>query len=118
MPPFDFQNPNITQQMNMLMPQFCDKCGSKYLATDSETVSNMPGKSIMKLSCHSCGNSYMMHITSPVEGVVSAKRAEFKSEISASEINKFSRAFPIDSDEIIDLHKELKSIDKLDDLKK
>lgn len=116
MPPFNSQNPNIAQQMNMLIPHFCDKCGSKYELGDTEVVSNMPGKSVMKLSCHSCGNSYMIHITAPSDGVVSARRAEFKSEISASELNKFSKAEPIDSNEIIDLHKTLKSVEKVSDL--
>lgn len=112
------KNPNFIQQISSIMPHFCDKCGAKHDQGDLEFVFNDTAKAMCKLSCKNCGNMYMIHINSPMDGMLSAKRSSFKSEISAKEMNKFSGSPRIESDEILDVFNALKGIKNIEDFNK
>ncbi len=106
------------QQISQVMPHFCDKCGNRHDPSDLEIVFNSNSKAVCKLNCKNCGNSYMIHVNSPAEGMVAAKRAEFKSEITVQEINKFSNVPEIGSNEILDVFDALKKVNNIDDFNK
>lgn len=112
------QPQNIMQHIHAIMPQFCDKCGTKYNSTDIEIMGSNSSRVTCKINCKNCGNNYMMQVNSPAEGVLAAKRAEFKSEMSAKEITKFSEADQIESDEIIEVHDQVKNMKTIKDLNK
>ena len=77
------------------MPHFCDKCGTKHDTADLEIVFSSSSKAVCKVNCKNCRNSYMIQVNSPTEGMLAAKRTEFRSEITGQEINKFSNAYEI-----------------------
>lgn len=101
--------------MSAMLPKYCDKCGAKHDHADFEIVTSGKNKAMCKMTCKNCGNAYMIHVNSPVEGVLSSKRSAFKSEITAKEITKFSNSSKIESDEIIDIYKGLESVKTIDD---
>ncbi len=112
-------NPNnLMQQISHVMPHFCDKCGGRHDPTDLEIVFNSNAKAVCKLSCKNCGNTYMIHVNSPVDGMLAAKRSEYRSEITGKEINKFSNVSAIASNEIIDVFDALKKVKTIDDFNK
>lgn len=105
----------ILQQMPGLLPNFCDRCGIKHERSDLEIVSQDSDKVVCKLSCTNCGSSYMIHINSPADGVVSAKKAAFKMDASMDEIKKFALTDDINQDEILDVFMALKEVTTLKD---
>lgn len=116
--PLNQQPQHIMQHINAIMPHFCDKCGTKYNPTDIEIVGNNSNRVTCKINCNNCGNNYMMQVNSPSEGVLAAKRAEFKSEMTTKEIGKFSAADKINADEIIDLHDQIKALKTVSDIER
>ena len=114
-PQNSFNPQNLIQHISSIMPQYCDKCGARHDNKDLEIVFNSNSKAVCKLNCPNCGNSYMIHVNSPAEGMVAAKRSEYKSEITAQEITKFSNIKEIDSNEVIDVFNSLKSVSSIDD---
>ena len=107
----------ILQQMPGLLPNFCDRCGIKHERSDLEIVSQDNDKVVCKLSCSNCGSSYMIHINSPAEGIVSAKKAAFKMDASMDEIKKFSLTDDINQEEILEVFMALKDVATLKDFK-
>jgi hypothetical protein len=114
--PENILNPqNLMHQISSIMPHFCDKCGEKHDTSDLEIVFNSSSKAMCKLNCKECGNTYMIHVNSPVDGMLAAKRAQYKSEITANEISKFSNVNNIESNEIIEVFDALKGVKTIDD---
>lgn len=105
----------ILQQMPGLLPNYCDRCGVKHERNDLEVVSQDADKVVCKLSCSNCSSSYMIHINSPAEGIVSAKKAAYKMDASMEEIKKFSLTDDINQDEILDVFMALKDVNTLSD---
>jgi hypothetical protein len=110
MPPKSFNNSQLTQQLTALIPNFCDKCGSKHNKTDIEIINQDPSGISCRLDCHNCGNSYIMYINSPSEGVLAGKKALLKTDVTASEMKKFSGMDKLDNNEILDALVALKNI--------
>lgn len=110
---------SVTKQFKNVMPKFCDRCGNAYNENDMEIISESKLGLACKLGCKSCGNTYMFHINSPVDGMLAAKRIETKTEMTSQEIRKFSiGASQIDSDEIIDVFTALEKVSTIDDFNK
>lgn len=105
----------ILQQMPGLLPNFCDRCGAKHEKSDLEIVSQDFDKVVCRLGCINCGSSYMIHINSPAEGIVAAKKSAFKIDASVEEIKKFSMTDEINQDEILDVFMALKDVSTLKD---
>ena len=108
---------NLIQQIPAIVPNFCDRCGVKHSQNDFEIVSQEIDKVICKLSCLSCGNTYIIHVNTPLDGsgVFSARRASFPSEISTEEIKKFSNVESINNEEILDVFIALREVKNIDD---
>jgi hypothetical protein len=105
----------ILQQMPTLVPNFCDRCGAKHQKTDLEVVNQDMERIVCRVACSNCGTGYMIHINSPADGVVAAKKASYKSDISNSEIKKFSNTERIENEEILDVFIALKEVKTIKD---
>jgi len=99
-----------------LLPNFCDRCGSRHEKSDLEVVSQDVDKVVCRLGCTNCGSSYMIHINSPAEGIVAAKKAAFKIDATPAEIKKFSLTDEINQEEILDVFIALKDVNTIKDL--
>jgi hypothetical protein len=108
---------NLIQQVPAIVPNFCDRCGAKHSQSDFEIVSQDIEKVMCKLSCYSCGNTYIIHVNTPIDGsgIFSARRASFPSEITTEEIRKFSNVESINNDEILDVFIALRDVKNIDD---
>lgn len=115
MPPKNFNNSQLTQQLTALIPNFCDKCGAKHNKTDIEIINQDFSGISCRLDCHNCGNSYIMYINSPSDGVLAGKKALLKTDINASEMKKFSNMERLDNNEILDALLALKNINDISD---
>ncbi|GAB4284083.1 MAG: hypothetical protein Kow0081_1020 [Candidatus Dojkabacteria bacterium] len=109
----------LMNQINSLVPKFCDKCGMRHHSDDMEIVRNTPTNLLCKLSCKNCGNTYVFSINKPVDGmgIVSGRRAPFKSEITAKELNKFTstEVSLINPDELIEVFQGLEEVQTIED---
>lgn len=105
----------ILQQMPNLVPNFCDRCGARHTKSDLEVVSQDNERIICRIACTNCSTGYMIHINSPAEGVVAAKKASYKSDITTSEFKKFSNTDEIENDEILDVFIALKEVRTIND---
>ena len=103
------------KQIPDLLPKFCDKCGTRHVESDLEQISTEGNKSTFKLECKSCKNTYLFHISSPLGGVLSAKRFPFKPTITSKELKKFADSEIIDDNEVLDIYTNLKSVGTIDD---
>lgn len=108
----------ILQQISAIIPNYCDKCGTKYEKTDFEIVTQDMNGLTCRLDCKHCHNSYIMHINNPVEGMLAAKRAALKTDITTDEMRKFSSVDTIDNEEVLDAINALKSVNNVMDLEK
>jgi malate/lactate dehydrogenase len=106
----------ILQQISAIIPNYCDKCGSRYDRDDLEIVNQEMGTVTCRLDCKKCGNSYVMHISNPVDGMLAAKKANIKTDITADEMRKFSEVDKIDNEEILDVFIALKAVRNVNDL--
>ncbi len=105
----------ILQQIPGLLPNYCDRCGMKHDKSDLEIVSQDNEKVVCRLGCTKCGSSYMIHINSPVDGIVAAKKSAYKVDVSPAEIKKFSLTEEINQDEILDVFIALKDVATIQD---
>ncbi len=111
----NFIPPQIMQQILSIIPNYCDKCGSKHQKADLEVIESENSNLVCKLNCTTCKNVYMIHVTSTPDGVISAKGAKFKLDISDQEMKKFSGSDQIAKDEILDVFIALKEVQTLED---
>lgn len=106
---------NAMSSLNGVIPQYCDKCGTKHTDSDLEIVANDTHKAVCRLGCANCGNSYMIHVNMPMNGVFAAKRMAYNTDMNAREMKKFSNTSKIDQNEIIDVFTSLKDIKNIQD---
>ena len=99
-----------------IIPQFCDRCGSKHHPTDMEIISSEDMQFIAKIDCHNCKATYMMHITMPMDGMVSGRKSLFKTDLSQGEVKKFTGVSNIENEEILDSFIAMKKIKSFSDL--
>lgn len=112
------QQPNNFNNPNLVMPQFCDKCGARYLQENIEMINNQQDRVTCKIQCGNCGNGFIMSINSPVPGAYAARRDPFRSEISSMEIKKFMTFDRIRPDDIISVFDKLKTVNTISDFNK
>ena len=112
------QQSQLMHQMLSLMPQYCDKCGFKHNKADLEIVNSDSEKIVCKLECPNCKNMYLFHVNSPMEGILSTRRASIKSDISGDEIKKFSNSEEIIDEEVLDVFIQLKDVKDIKDFNK
>jgi len=105
----------LLQQMPNVVPNFCDKCGSRHSKEDVEIVAQEHDRISLRLTCTSCGSTYMIQVQSPAEGVVAARKTVSRSDISVGEMRKFIESETIDSEEILDVVLALKKVSTLGD---
>lgn len=99
-----------------IIPQFCDRCGAKHHPADMEVISSEDMQVTAKIECSSCKATYLMHITMPMDGVVSGKKSLFKTDLSQGEIKKFSDVAEIENEEILDSIIAMKKVKSFSDL--
>lgn len=107
---------NILQQISAIIPNYCDKCGAKYEKSDFEIINQDQNGVSCRLDCKSCNNSYVMHINNPAEGMLAAKRASMRADITTDEMRKFSNVDTIDNDEVLDALIALRNVKNVNDL--
>jgi hypothetical protein len=108
-------NSQLTQQLSGLIPNFCDKCGAKHNKTDIEIINQDMNGISCRLDCHNCGNSYMMFINSPSDGVMAGKKIQLKTDITSEEMKKYSSLEKIESTEILDALIAFNKVSNIDD---
>lgn len=113
-----FQSQNPTNQFSQLIPQFCDKCGTRYNQANIEFINNLSDRVTCKISCQNCGNAFVMNVNSPMPGAYAARRDPFRSEISANEIKKFMNFDRIRPDDIISVFDKLQKVTTIKDFNK
>jgi hypothetical protein len=102
-----------------IIPQFCDRCGARHNPTDMEVINSEDMQVTAKIDCNSCKATYLMHITMPMDGVVSGRKSLFKTDLSQGEVKKFTGVASIETEEILDSFiamKKVKSFRDLDNL--
>lgn len=107
---------NILQQISAIIPNYCDKCGSKHEKSDFEIINQDMNGITCRLDCKKCNNSYVMHINNPGDGMLAAKRANMRADITTEEMRKFSNVSEIEKDEVLDALIALKSVKNVEDL--
>ncbi len=112
----NFSIQNLLQQMQNVIPNYCDKCGHKHDKADLELISQEGTKANFRLSCSNCGNSYMVMVQSPMDGVFTARKYNARKDLTASEISKFSRLESINKEEILDAFIAIKDVNTLEEL--
>lgn len=115
-------NNQLLQQLKAILPNFCDKCGSKMDTEDLEILNNQADRATCRLTCKTCGNSYVMHAQTSIAGlppVMAIKDTisapQIKSELTNEEKQKFSNMNQIHTDEIIDVFQSLKKVTSIKD---
>lgn len=109
---------NTLNNLNNILPQFCDKCGTRYMQENIEMISQQQDKFTCKIQCGHCGNGFIMSINSPFPGAYAARRDPFRSEISSTEIKKFMAFDKIRPDDIISVFDKLKTVNTISDFNK
>lgn len=99
-----------------IVPQFCDRCGSRHEPDDLEIISSEEMQVTAKIDCKSCKATYMMHITMPMDGLVSGRKSLFKTDLSQGEVQKFAGTTNIDNEEILDSFIAMKTVGSYKDL--
>lgn len=107
---------NILQQISAIIPNFCDKCGTKYEKSDFEIINQDMNGIICRLDCKHCMTNYVMHINNPAEGMLAAKKANMKADITVEEMRKFSNSEKIDNEEVLDALIALKNVRNVSEL--
>lgn len=105
----------ILQQAPNLIPNYCDKCGAKHSNEDLEIIGQEIDKISLRLTCNNCNTMYNIQIQSPTDGVFASRKSISKSDISASEMKKFTDSENIDDDEILDVVLALKNVSTIKD---
>jgi hypothetical protein len=67
------------------------------------------------LECSNCKNVYLFHVNSPGDGMLNTKRAAIKTDISGSEIRKFTNSEVIENEEVLDVFIALKDVNNIND---
>lgn len=118
-------NNQLLQQLRAILPNYCDKCGSKMDAEDLEILSNQADRATCRLTCKTCGNSYVMHAQTSIAGLPPVMAIKdtlntqiVKTELTTQEKEKFSQVTNIHTDEIIDVFQDLKKINSIEDFNK
>jgi len=106
----------ILQQVPSLLPNYCDKCGARHEIGDLQIIKQDMSKVICRLGCNSCNNSYLIHINIPLDGIVTAKRTSFVSDITKEEFQKFSELQKINNEEVLEVFVALKEVSEMKDL--
>lgn len=99
-----------------IIPQFCDRCGSKHQSTDLEIINSEDMQVTAKIDCSVCKATYLMHISMPMDGVVSGRKSLFKTDLSQGEVKKFSGVASIETEEILDSFIAMKKVKSFSDL--
>lgn len=109
---------NILQQISAIIPNYCDKCGARYERSDFEIINQDQNGISCRLDCKNCNNSYVMNINNPAEGMLAAKRANMRADITVEEMRKFANVDTIDNEEVLDALIALKGVRNISDLEK
>lgn len=88
-------------------PKHCENCGSKYNESDFRVMRSSTVNTLLHLKCSSCGNTYMLNVVSPMQGMVGASRMPLNLDLfSPNEVSKFAGIEPTDQDEAIEIYDE------------
>ena len=85
--------------------KFCDRCGSPYSKQDLNIVSDSGVSAIIHFSCSKCKSRHIATFLKPI-GVSS--RTPINTDLNVDEISKFAGKRVVNSDDILELYKELK----------
>ncbi len=95
----------VIKSIKGIAPKHCDICGQKYEDTDFKPVKAQNQQSMIHLSCQNCGNSYMLNIVSPAQGLFASSRAAVNLDVNGTnELMQFAGAKAISSDDALDAY--------------
>lgn len=95
---------NIIKNIMQIAPKHCENCGHKYSQDDFHLMRSTNVNTLLHLKCSSCGNTYMLNVVSPMQGMVGASRIPLNLDLSgASEVSKFAGKNPTNENDAIDI---------------
>lgn len=99
---------NSIKNIVSIAPKHCENCGHKYSESDFHLMKSSSINTLFHLKCSNCGNTYMLNIVSPMQGMVGASRIPLNLDLnSVEEITKFAGHKPTEADEAIDIFDDM-----------
>lgn len=93
---------NVNKQTLMnIAAKYCDRCGAKYLLSDSRIIKESDGITLLMLQCHKCFATHMVTI-SVEKGLGS--RFILNTDLGMDEMNVVEIGKSISTDEVIDVY--------------
>lgn len=109
------QDQKIIKTIMEVAPKHCENCGHKYKTEDFKIMRKSPVNTLLHLKCSNCGNTYMLNVVSPQNGMMGASRMPINLDLSSSqEFSKFAGGSSVEQDEALDIY-ELLDPDSFDD---
>jgi hypothetical protein len=95
---------SIIKNIMEIAPKHCENCGNKYHEGDFKVMRSTNVNTLLHLKCSKCGNTYMLNVVSPMQGMMGASRMPLNLDLySPAEVSKFAGVNPTDHDEAIDI---------------
>jgi hypothetical protein len=108
----------IIKNIMQVAPKHCENCGVKYNSEDFKVMRNTSINTLLHLKCSSCGNTYMLNVVSPMQGMVGASRIPLNLDLdTVDEVSKFAGKAKIGEDTALDIYDQTDP-DNFDDLLK
>lgn len=97
----------IIKNIMEVAPKHCENCGNKYRENDFRIMRSSAVNTLLHLKCASCGNTYMLNVVSPMQGMVGASRMPLNLDLySPNEVSKFAGIEPLEDDEALDIYEQ------------
>lgn len=95
----------VLKMVKNVAPKHCDICGHKYEDSDFHLVKNQGNQTVIHLRCDSCGNTYMLNVFNPAQGLLGSTRAQLNLDLAeANEVMNFAGNKPLTTNEALDAY--------------
>jgi len=106
---------NMIKSIPGLVPNFCDRCGSRYIKTDLEVLNTNQEGFTCRIMCRNCGNIHVVQVNLSMDGINARKLSVFSDFRSTKEIKSFTGSTCISPSEVLDVMHAMQKIKKLKD---
>lgn len=101
----NIKDQKIIKSIMEVAPKHCENCGTKYDPEDFKIMRRSPVNTLLHLKCSSCGNTYMLNVVNPSNGMVGASRMPLNLDLgSSNEFSKFAGSDVVSQDEALDIY--------------
>jgi len=106
---------NMIKSIPGIVPNFCDRCGSRYIKADLEVLNTNQEGFTCRIMCKNCGNIHLVQVSASMEGINARKLSVFSDFRSTKEIKSFTGSTRISAAEVLDVMHAMQKIKKLKD---